>query len=354
MPGGVAGFPTRRMGCWDPRSTLHYDAAIGLDHFLLSRRRVKQSSGTEEAVHRVEQVLEEELERIESPEAAQAAIDRAERLSAGHTEAQGGQAAAQQTVAASDQPAAAARTIERAVEPAAPERSVADVLTTAAAQSVAPTPAAKPVMEAAHAILAPAAPVSPRARRGRRLLRDAVLRRMGPLNALDARVYLAMNEAPHPPALDSLAWALALVTTGGWIWIVGSLVAHLLHVPRSWLAVKRLVSSVLLATWLVEHPIKSFFRRRRPFARIVEALVIGKKPGSWSFPSGHTAASFASAWILSTVWPRGAPVFFGAAGVVGLSRIYVGAHYPGDVGSGALLGVLLAEVIRRLLGRRLS
>lgn len=174
------------------------------------------------------------------------------------------------------------------------------------------------------------------------------------MTALDARIYLAINEAPHHHALDSLAWALSLVTTGGWIWIIASLVAHLLRVPRSWLAVKRLVPSVLVATWLVEHPIKSFFRRRRPFARIVEALVIGKKPGSWSFPSGHTAASFASAWILSTVWPRGAPVFFGAAGLVGMSRIYVGAHYPGDVGSGAILGVLLSELIRRLLGRRSS
>jgi undecaprenyl-diphosphatase len=330
---------------------VQYEATAGLDHFLRSCLWVKPSSGAEEAEHRVEHVLEAELERIESLAAAQAAIDRAERLSAGHTEAEGGQAAAHQTAAAVDEPAAAARTIERAAEPAAPERAVADVLTTAAAQSVSQTPAAEPVMAAAQATLTPGAPVSPRAGRGRRLLRDALLRRMGPLNALDVRVYLAMNEAPHPPALDRLAWALALVTTGGWIWIVGSLVAHLLHVPKAWLAVKRLVASALLATWLVEHPIKSFFRRRRPFARIVEALVIGKKPGSWSFPSGHTAASFAGAWIVSTVWPRGTPVFFGAAGLVGLSRIYVGAHYPGDVGSGALLGVLFAEAIRRLLGR---
>jgi undecaprenyl-diphosphatase len=324
-------------------------AAAGLDHFLLQLGWVKQSSDPEEAEQRVEHVLEEALERIESLEAAQAAIDRAERLSAGHTEAECGQAAARQTVAAADQPAAAARTIERAAESVAPERAVADVLTTAAAQSVAPTPAAEPVVKAAQATLAPAAPVSPRAQRGRRLLKDAVLRRMGPLNALDARVYLAINEAPHPRALDSLAWALALVTTGGWIWIIGSLVAYLLRVPRALLAVKRLVPSVLVATWLVEHPIKSFFRRRRPFARIVEALVIGKKPGSWSFPSGHTAASFASAWIVSTVWPRCAPLFFAAAGLVGMSRVYVGAHYPGDVGSGAILGLLLSELIRRSL-----
>ncbi len=337
----------------EPRSILHYEAGGRLDHFLLSGGRVKQSP-EEDAERRVKQVLEAELERIESPEAALAAIERAERLSAGHTEADRGDAAAQQTVAAPDQPAAAAGTIERAADLASPEHSMADVLATTAAQSVSQTPAAEPVMEAIQATLTPGAPVSPRARRGKRLLKDALLRRMGPLNALDVRVYLAINEAPHPPALDSLAWALALVTTGGWIWILGSLLAHLLRVPRSWLAVKRLASSMLLATWLIEHPIKSFFRRRRPFARIVEALVIGKRPGSWSFPSGHTAASFASAWTLTTVWPRGAPAFFGAAGLIGVSRVYVGAHYPGDVGSGAILGVVMSEMIRRLLSRLLS
>ena len=174
---------------------------------------------------------------------------------------------------------------------------------------------------------------------------------MGPLNALDARIYLSVNDAPHPGALDSLAWGLAIVATGGWIWVIGTLVAYLVRVPGSWLAIKRLLPSVVLATWIVEYPVKSFFRRRRPFARIVEALVIGKKPGSWSFPSGHTASSFASAWILASVWPRRAPVFFSLAGIVGFSRIYLGAHYPGDVASGAMAGTILSEVIRRLIAR---
>src|SRR6202022_193360 len=148
---------------------------------------------------------------------------------AGHTEAECGDAAARQTHSASDQPAAAAQTIEHAATtPAAPESAVADVLTTTAAQAVSESPAAAPVERAPEAALGPAAPVSPRARRGRRLLKDAVLRRMGPLNALDARIYLAVNEAAHPPALDSLAWALALITTGGWIWIIGTLVGYLL------------------------------------------------------------------------------------------------------------------------------
>jgi undecaprenyl-diphosphatase len=303
-------------------------------------------------VKRVERVLEEGLERVETPEAARAVVARIEKMSAGHTEAEVAQAAANQTATAPDPASAAADTIERAADqPAATERAVADVLTTTAAQSVAPTRAADPVIEAAQATLSGTAPVSPPARRGRRLLKDAVLRRMGPLNALDARIYLAVNDGPHPGALDSLAWGLAIIATGGWIWVIGTLVAYLVRVPRSWLAIKRLLPSVVLATWIVEYPIKAFFRRRRPFARIVEALVIGKKPGSWSFPSGHTASSFASAWILASVWPKRAPVFFTLAGLVGFSRIYLGAHYPGDVASGAIAGTILSELVRRLVKR---
>ena len=303
-------------------------------------------------VKRVERVLEEGLERVQTPEAARAVVARIEKMSAGHTEAELAEAAAKQTATAPDPRSAAADMIERAAEqPAATERAVAAVLTATAAQSIAPTPAAEPVIEAAQATLTAGAPVSAPARRGRRLLKDAVLRRMGPLNALDARIYLAINDGPHPGALDSLAWGLAIVATGGWIWVIGTLVAYLVRVPSSWLAIKRLLPSVVVATWIVEYPIKAFFRRRRPFARIVEALVIGKKPGSWSFPSGHTASSFASAWILASVWPKRAPVFFTLAGIVGFSRIYLGAHYPGDVASGAIAGTVLSELVRRLLSR---
>jgi undecaprenyl-diphosphatase len=312
-------------------------------------------SGDQQAKQRVERVLEEGLERIQTPEVARAVVARVERLSAGDTEAERAADAARQTAGSANQPAAAARTIERAADDGPTTASaVAQVLEQTAEQTVAPTPAAETVVEAAQATLAAPAAVSPAAERGRRLLKEAVLRRMGPLQALDARLYLAINDTPHPGWLDTWAWALTIITMGGWVWVIGTLVAYLLRVPRSWTAVVRLLPCVVGATWMIEFPIKRFFRRRRPFVRIVQALVIGKKPGSWSFPSGHTASSFASAWALSTVWPKQAPIFFALAGTVGLSRIYAGAHYPGDVTSGALLGVLFSELIRRLVARLAS
>jgi hypothetical protein len=59
-----------------------------------------------------------------------------------------------------------------------------------------------------------------------------------------------------------------------------------------------------------------------------------------------------TAWTLSRYWPRMRPLFFGVAATLGYSRVFVGAHYPGDVATGAALGMTLSELIRRATDRR--
>jgi membrane-associated phospholipid phosphatase len=77
-------------------------------------------------------------------------------------------------------------------------------------------------------------------------------------------------------------------------------------------------------------------------------------PHSHSFPSGHTATSFAGATALSLLYPRGTPAFFLFAAAIAYSRLYVGVHFPLDLAGGAVIGVatallLLAAVRRRSL-----
>ncbi len=295
---------------------------------------------------RVRDVLAQGVSRVQTPAAADAVIDSVERLAAGQTE--------QQAADAAGTGAAAAAVVDAAATGPPRHEDVAEVLAAAAADSVAAPADPTGVGAVVQAALEPGAePASPAARRGRSLLRAAVLRRMGPLQALDARLYLAVNEAPHPGWLDRLGWLVAVVAVGGWVWSLGAAAAFLLGVPRGGRALKLALPCVIGATLVVDYPLKTFFRRRRPFIDIVRALVVGKKPGSWSFPSGHTASSFAGAWVLSTVWRRQAPLFLTLATGVGVSRVYVGAHYPGDVLVGALAGLSLAEVIRQATKRLL-
>jgi undecaprenyl-diphosphatase len=294
---------------------------------------------------RVEHVLAEELATVETPEAAERVVSRIERLAAGKT-------AGERADRAVRAPGNAADAVETVAQTGDGPECAAAVLTETAAQVVAPTPDAPAAAKGAGQALSPGPDgPTPEAQRGQRLLREAMLRHMTPIQALDTRLFLAVNTLPHPHVLNVLADSITLMTTGGWIWLIGLAFARLAGVPKSRRALRLAAPCVIGATSAVEWPIKALFRRRRPFIDIVRALVIGRRPDGWSFPSGHTAAAFSGAWILSTVWPRRAPIFFSLAACVGFSRIYVGAHYPGDVLAGGTLGMVIAEAIRRPVRR---
>jgi undecaprenyl-diphosphatase len=75
-------------------------------------------------------------------------------------------------------------------------------------------------------------------------------------------------------------------------------------------------------------------------------------PHSNSFPSGHTATSFACATVLTAFAPRAAPAFYVLALAVAYSRLYVGVHFPTDVVAGALLGIATALLLLAATRRR--
>src|SRR5207302_5305943 len=87
-----------------------------------------------------------------------------------------------------------------------------------------------------------------------------------------------------------------------------------------------------------------------PFQAKVLTPVIGRKPGSRSFPSGHSAAAFAGAWLLSKYFRRWRPAFVALATLVCFSRLYLGVHYLSDVVMGAISGAALAAGYRIVVG----
>jgi membrane-associated phospholipid phosphatase len=100
------------------------------------------------------------------------------------------------------------------------------------------------------------------------------------------------------------------------------------------------VFSSTASTAVLNFVLKKVVKRPRPFL-VHLSLTPVYRPGEYSFPSGHTSASFSTAAALSGAYPKWyviGPSFLWA-GTVGYSRVYLGVHNPSDVAAGAALGV---------------
>jgi undecaprenyl-diphosphatase len=89
-----------------------------------------------------------------------------------------------------------------------------------------------------------------------------------------------------------------------------------------------------------------FVQRVRPYDVHLTHLLIDRS-ADFSFPSDHATAGFAiAAAFLLHALPRRGLVFLAAAGLMAVSRVYVGTHYVSDVLGGAATGVVAAILVR--------
>ncbi len=101
-----------------------------------------------------------------------------------------------------------------------------------------------------------------------------------------------------------------------------------------------------LFAWCAAQVAKRPVKRPRPYEADAAARIVAVPSGS-SWPSGHTAQSTAVAVAaIPHVPPRLRGVLAGYAGFVGVSRIYVGVHYPTDVVAGIGVGMVSAVVAK--------
>jgi len=96
-----------------------------------------------------------------------------------------------------------------------------------------------------------------------------------------------------------------------------------------------------LTLWIVVELVKALVQRSRPFIWVTQARIVGYPARGRSFPSGHTSQAFFMATLISGHFHSSAWIVFllyAIALMVGITRMYVGAHYPRDVLAGAILG----------------
>ncbi len=154
-------------------------------------------------------------------------------------------------------------------------------------------------------------------------------------------------------------WMILITDLGafGFITTVTSLVTIILFVRRQWFDGLG-VTAASLASWWLEYHLKLVFQRPRPGLPQLDPAL------GYSFPSGHAAVTSALFFTLALLYCRytgsrtGRLLALAGASLlvllVGISRVYLGVHYPSDVVSGWAVGGLVAVAINLLLTTRTS
>ncbi|GAA3107249.1 phosphatase PAP2 family protein [Streptosporangium carneum] len=121
----------------------------------------------------------------------------------------------------------------------------------------------------------------------------------------------------------------------------------------SGMALALLAPVAMVASYAVSEVVKELLREDRPCRLLTEVATIVPCPpyGDWSLPSNHAALVAAAAAGLVLAWPASTPYVIVLALLGGMSRVFVGVHYPHDVAAGLLLGGALAPMVSLALNR---
>jgi membrane-associated phospholipid phosphatase len=154
---------------------------------------------------------------------------------------------------------------------------------------------------------------------------------------IDRRLFRLINDLPHSTTSDRYITVISDLGEGlGWV--AGGVALAMLGGPRGRRAGVATATASLAATYVVQQRVKPLFRRVRPFVNR-EARVVGARPADHSFPSGHSASSFAAATALAFFYPRAAPLVYTLAAGVAVSRVHLGVHFPSDTAVGGAIGI---------------
>jgi len=168
---------------------------------------------------------------------------------------------------------------------------------------------------------------------------------------LNRFLFHLVNDVWTSPTLDPFMLLLGTINEYGVIWLVllGTLAALGGKTGR-WATLVGLAAMVVGLAF--SEVLKSIVMLPRPFVSLTDVRLLVSPPGSYSFPSVNATYAFAafSGTSLTArrllgrlpVWGWG---FLALAVAVSYSRVYVGVHYPGDVASGAIIGLSLGWLV---------
>ena len=143
----------------------------------------------------------------------------------------------------------------------------------------------------------------------------------------------------HTPLLDKIMILFTHLGDQGFIWVCLTLI--LLLIPKTRKIGIVLLISLILDTLVCNVLLKNIFMRPRPCTINPNVSLLIPKPQDYSFPSGHTAASFAIVSVLCLLKQKNLFIIsLIVACLIAFSRMYLYVHFPSDIIGGIFVGIL--------------
>ncbi len=164
------------------------------------------------------------------------------------------------------------------------------------------------------------------------------------MNPFDKTLMDLIQTHCHNTVTDAVFPVVTYLGENGIFWILLSLSLILLGKKQGWRGTGIIMLSAMLLGLLVgEVTLKNLVCRPRPFQLISSDIrLLIPFPSGYSFPSGHSCASFAAATAIFLRDKRWGGLALALAALIAFSRVFLFVHYPTDVLAGAALGVLCA------------
>lgn len=166
------------------------------------------------------------------------------------------------------------------------------------------------------------------------------------IGRIDAEIDRLFDSIRGDPAADRVLYSASAVADWSLIWHLAAATQGIVDRRNGWRRAVRLSAALGIESALVNGVVKSLFRRTRP-VHDVERPHNLRIPITSSFPSGHASSAFMAAHLLADRTRFGTGWYLVAA-VVAASRVHVRIHHASDVVGGAVIGLALGEIVRRV------
>ena len=174
------------------------------------------------------------------------------------------------------------------------------------------------------------------------------------IQQLDWQLLNGLQQICHTKVGDVLMPWISSLSNHGEIWI---LLALALLCTKKYRRVGICIGISLLIGFLLGNIVlKNLIARPRPCDLQPWVALLVPNPTDYSFPSGHSLASFAAATALFCFEKRWGAAAYILAALIAFSRLYLFVHFPSDVICGSLLGIAIGAAVsygcRRWQARR--